>query len=144
MLMNLEKIPIKRFYWLNASTRAQETPTKVFRLESEGKSVQRPSKLAIWNRDIRKLKNSISQLLKGVQSSITTLKCSEGSHYGVRIRVSKSFDFPFPSYGPRPFFGPVILAENWKIYVISNLFKWGVVSYTYWYQKSITTVCLRK
>ena len=111
---------------------------------STGKILQGPSKLAIWNCDISKLKNGISLLLKGVQSSITTLKCSEDSHYGVRIRVLKSSDFPFPSYGPRPFFGTAILAENWKIYIISNLFELGVVSYVYWYQKSIATVCLKK
>ena len=97
-----------------------------------------------WNRDRRKLKNMISQLLNGVESSITTLKCSEDSHCGVRIKVSKPSDLPFPRYGPRPFFGPAILAEKWKIYIISNLFKWGVVSYVYWCQKSIATVCLRK
>ena len=60
MLMNLEIISIKRFYWLNACTRAQEAPEKVFRLEPEGKSVQGLYKLANWNRDMRKLKNSIS------------------------------------------------------------------------------------
>ena len=115
----------------------------MLRLKLDGKSVQGLSKLANWNRDTCKLKNSISQLLKGVQSSITTLKCSEDSHYGVRIRVSKSSDFPFPSYGPRPFFGSAILAENWKIYIIANLFKWGVASYVYWYQK-IDCNCLFK
>ena len=98
----------KGFFSLNASTGSQETPKKVSKLESEGKNVQSPSKLAIWNRDIHKLKNSISQLQKGVQSSIATLKCSEESYYGVRIGVSKSSDFPFPSYGPRPFFGLAI------------------------------------
>ena len=108
IMMNLEIIPIKRFYWLNACTRTQDAPEKVFRLEPEGKSVQGLYKLANWNRDMRKLKNSISQLLMGVQSSITTLKCSEDSYYGVRIRVSKSSDFPFPSYGQRPFFGLAI------------------------------------
>ena len=77
MLMNLEIIRIKRFYWLNACTRAQEAPEKVFRLKPEGKSVQGLYKLANWNRDMRKLKNSISQLLMGVMSSITTSKCSE-------------------------------------------------------------------
>ena len=98
-----------------------------------------------WNRDTHILKNGVSLLPKGVQSSITTLKCSEDSHCGVRIRVSNSSDFPFPRYGPRPFFGPAILAEKWKIYIISNLFKWCVVSYNvYWCQKSIATVCLRK
>ena len=106
--------------------------------------LQSLSKLAIWNRDRRKLKYIISQLLNGVESSITTLKCSEDSHYGVWIRVSKSSDFPFPRYGPRPFFGPAILAENWKICILSNLFKWDVVSYVYSCQKSIATVCLRK
>ena len=94
----------KGFSSLNASTGSQETPKKVSKLESEGKNVQSPSKVAIWNRHIHKLKNSISQLLKELQSSITTLlKCSEDSYYGIRIRVSKSSDFPFPSYGPRPF-----------------------------------------
>ena len=53
-------------------------------------------------------------LQKVVQSSITTSKCSEDSYYGVRIRVSKSSDLPFSSYGPRPFFGPAILAENYN------------------------------
>ena len=80
-------------------------------------------KLTIWNRDTHILKNGVSLLPKGVQSSITTLKCSEDSHCGVRIRVSKSSDIPFPRYGPRHFFGPVIFAKNSKIYIISNLFK---------------------
>ena len=50
--------------------------------------------------------------MKVVQSSITTLKWSEDSHYGVRIMVPKSPDPPFSSYGPHPFFGPAISAEK--------------------------------
>ena len=55
-----------------------------------------------------------TRLWNVVQFSITTLKCSEDSHCGVRIKVSKPSDLPFSSYWPRPFFGPAILAEKWK------------------------------
>ena len=87
---------------------SQISPKKTVSTYRPGKILQShksgPSGIAIC----RELKNWISRLLKGVQSSITTLKCSEDSHYGVRIRVSKPSDFPFPSYGPRPFFGLAI------------------------------------
>ena len=119
-------------------------PKKTDKSYLTGTILQGLWKLTIWNRDTHILKNGVSLLPKGVQSSITTLKCSEDSHCGVRIKVSKPSDLPFSSYWPRPFFGPAILAEKWKIYIISNLFKWGVVSYAYWCQKSIASVCLRK
>ena len=94
-------------------------PKKPDRGYLTGKILQGLWKLTIWNRDTHILKNGVSLLPKGVQNSITTLKCSEDSHYGVRICVSKSSDLPFSSYGSRPFFGLSILAENWKIsYII--------------------------
>ena len=71
----------------------------MLQLKLVGKSAQSLSKLANWNRDTHKLKNSISQLLKGVQSSITTLKCSEESNYRVRIEVLKALCLYFSSYG---------------------------------------------
>ncbi len=37
----------------------------------------------------RKFKMALTWLLEGIESSITTLKCSEDSHYGVRNKVWK-------------------------------------------------------
>ena len=69
-------------------------------------------KFGIWKIHSQKLQMYVTLVMKVVQCSITTLKWSEDSHYGVRIRVSKSSDFPFSSYGPRPFFGLAISAEK--------------------------------
>ena len=73
----------------------------------------------------QKFKRALTSLLEGVQSSITTLKCSEDSHYGVRIRVSKYSGLPFSSYGPRPFSDPRFWPKTGKstLRLISNLFK---------------------
>ena len=69
-------------------------------------------KFGVWKIHSQKLQMYVTLVRKVVQSSITTLKWSEDSHYGVRIMVSKSPDLPFSSYGPRPFFGPAISAEK--------------------------------
>ena len=90
------------------------SPKKTVRTHRPGKILQShksgPSGIAICH----KLKNSISRLLKGVQSSITTLKCSEDSHYGVRIKVLKFSDLSFSSYWPRPFSDPRFWPKNGK------------------------------
>ena len=46
-----------------------------------------------------KIQIIITLLKKGVQSSITTLKCSEESNYRVRIEASKAAYLYFSSYG---------------------------------------------
>ena len=94
--------------------RSLVTPKKTFQTKPLGKFFYSHICGGGHIRHTQKFKIALTWLLEGVQSSITTLKCSEESHYGVRIRVSIPSDLPFSRYGPRPFFGPAILAKNWE------------------------------
>ena len=98
----------KGFSSPNTSYRSLERPLKVVTLGSLGKTQDGPSKLGVHTQlySIRLFKIHVTLFRKVVDSSITTLDCSESSHLLGRSTVSKVLYLYFLSYWATPFLIP--------------------------------------
>ena len=100
-----EKISNKGFSSPNTSYRSLEKPLKVVTLGSLGKTQDGPSKIGgSYTAIICLLKIHVTLLRKVVESSTSTLNCSESSHLVGCSTVSRMSDLYFLSYWATPIF----------------------------------------